>query len=41
MLSGAGVEPKRQDGKLLQIAPTLLKLLGKKIPKDMLEPAMI
>jgi predicted AlkP superfamily phosphohydrolase/phosphomutase len=41
MLSGAGVAPRRQDGKLLQIAPTLLKLLGKRIPKDMLEPAMI
>jgi len=41
MLSGVGVEHRRQDGRLLQIAPTLLKLLGKRVPKDMPEPAMI
>jgi predicted AlkP superfamily phosphohydrolase/phosphomutase len=41
ILNAPDVEAKHQDGKLLQIAPTLLKLLGKKVPKAMLEPAMI
>lgn len=35
MLSGPGVAPGNSDAHLLQIAPTLLQLLGKRIPKDM------
>jgi predicted AlkP superfamily phosphohydrolase/phosphomutase len=34
-LRSPGVGATRKDGKLLQIAPTLLKLLGKRVPKDM------
>lgn len=35
MLRAPGVDPQQADGHLLQIAPTLLKVLGKRIPKDM------
>jgi predicted AlkP superfamily phosphohydrolase/phosphomutase len=35
LLCGPGVTPGRSDGHLLQIAPTILSLLGKRIPKDM------
>lgn len=41
ILRAPGVEPGQADGKLLQIAPTLLKLLGKRIPKDMLHSPMV
>lgn len=35
LLSGPGVTPGNTDAHLLQIAPTLLTLLGKRVPKDM------
>lgn len=35
LLSGDGITPGREDGHLLQIAPTLLRVLGKRIPRDM------
>lgn len=41
MICGPGIEKRRSDGKLLQIAPTLLKVLGKRVPKDMLHPPLI
>jgi predicted AlkP superfamily phosphohydrolase/phosphomutase len=41
MISGPGVTPGSADGKLLQIAPTLLKLLGKRVPKDMTYPSLL
>ena len=41
LLSGPGVEATQADGHLLQIAPTLLRVLGKRVPKDMQADAMI
>jgi predicted AlkP superfamily phosphohydrolase/phosphomutase len=40
MLRAPGFPTGRKDGKLLQIAPTILKILGRRIPADMREPAL-
>lgn len=41
LLSGPGVKAGNTEGHLLQIAPTLLAGLGKRIPKDMLRQPLI
>lgn len=41
LLSGPGVTPGNEDGRLLQIAPTLLRLLGKRVPRDMRAEPML
>jgi predicted AlkP superfamily phosphohydrolase/phosphomutase len=41
LLCGPDVPPGNADGHLLQIAPTLLRLLGKRIPRDMRHPPML
>lgn len=41
ILSGPGVAAENADAKLLQVAPTVLKLLGKRVPRDMAHPPMV
>lgn len=40
LLRSPGLAAGRKDGRLLQVAPTLLSLLGKRIPKEMPEPPL-
>lgn len=41
LLRAPGIAPGQADGHLLQIAPTLLSVLGKRVPKDMARPPMV
>lgn len=41
LLRAPGLEGGNVDGHLLQIAPTVLKLFGKRVPRDMRMPALV
>jgi predicted AlkP superfamily phosphohydrolase/phosphomutase len=41
LLRAPGLEGGHVDGHLLQIAPTVLKLFGKRVPRDMRMPALV
>lgn len=41
LIRAAGVAPGRAEGHLQQIAPTILKLLGKRVPRDMPRPPLV